>query len=437
MRRSVLVLAILIGGCEEKDLVGLLQDSDAAQRRKGAAALGASYPEGAAGIALLVDLLDDSDASVREAAAEALAALGREGVVDHARFLRDKTDPARGLLNEKGKIYIALGAALTPGDLSEPMAAGMPPAMRKAGVAGAVVDPLSGTGIETMLDIVTGALNDPDAGVRSMAAASLAVLGWSAVADEHPAEAKHVARKVPPFESEPDWATCVDAYVICLLRPRDTWPEPLRFYPLTPVQPAKSPMKLEDAVAKLTALEKSGPAREEDVRRFGDYWHVLWALRGMGAAAKPAADQLERLLDRKPARTRVEIALTLWQIAPDRAEPIARAMAEVLTSDKQASNRARALALLARMGTAAKPAAPALIQVLGWSEADDGGDKDLAGQCARAGSKFWFARRAKRQAATLLGHLGVADAKASLQALRNHKDARLRYRTANALRRLG
>ena len=71
MRWMLLVLAI--AGCDEAT------DADPAKRRSAAAAYGASYPHGAAGVALLVDMVGDENASVRKAAAQSLAKLGALG----------------------------------------------------------------------------------------------------------------------------------------------------------------------------------------------------------------------------------------------------------------------------------------------------------------------------------------------------------------------
>ena len=53
------------------------------------------------------------------------------------------------------------------------------------------------------------------------------------------------------------------------------------------------------------------------------------------------------------------------------------------------------------------------------------------------GAGFRFVLRSKRAAASILGHLRIKEAVPALKGLESHPDARLRYRAATALRRIG
>jgi len=143
------------------------------------------------------------------------------------------------------------------------------------------------------------------------------------------------------------------------------------------------------------------------------------------------------MIPKATGRVQMALARTLWRVAPDRSETAADAAAQVLVWSRELVDRHEAVALLRDMGPAARPAARALVRVLAWSEAGDAGEGTLADQLATMGIGFRFARRAKRDAADLLGELGAEDAKPALEALRDHEDPRLRYRAARALRRIG
>lgn len=385
---------------------------------------------------MLVDMVGDEDASVRKAAAQSLAKLGRAGLVAYARFLVDDKNHAHELFGKIGEIFAGMGAAWTRADLAGTMSADQRASFREAGAANLVIltRPYER---DTMLDILTAALEDPDEQVRAMTAASLAVLGWSSASKEHPASLadmkKYKEMAVGPEDDEFNWTACAASSVISILVPRGKWPKLTQWWGEDIVEPETDASEL-DAVRKtLAGLEKASPG--------GRQWELsrsLLKLRGMGASAEPAAVQLVRLLEKVRPLERIDVARTLLKIAPARSATAALALGRVLDGDDLRA-RERALLLLAEMGAGAKPAVPALIKVLGWSETQDGSGNDVAGQCAQLGLRFQFARRSKRAAATILGALGraAAAAKPALEALRSHRDARLRYHIATALRRIG
>ncbi len=414
-------------------------DEDRAKRREEAAKHGASYPEGIAAVGLLVDMLDDADASVREAAAKSLAALGKKGLAELVRYLTDVRDPSHAALRQIGDVLARMGVAVTPADIASTMAANQRPSARRAGAATAIVvagfDPRGG---DVMIDVLTGSLRDADAGVRATASASVAVIGWTAVARTHPASADDI-KDLLPMLGDPgkgmSWPSCIGACVITLLRPRAEWPEHVAEYPYAyrePEEPRESPVPVEKLREKLRELSES---KGDAMRRQIDIDGVLRALRSKKSGAAEAKPELDAVLERERGVVRVEAARTLLAAVPEEREAVARALGDVvLERDPWASSEA--MTVLAGMGEAARPAAPALIEVLGWSEEDDGDGKDLAGECAAKGAGFRFVLRSKRAAASILGHVGAKEAAPALKALADHKDARLRYRAATALRRI-
>lgn len=432
--RWTLTLLVLLAGCDE---------DGAARRRERAASLGASYPEGTAGVGVLVDMLDDDDASVREEAARSLAALGRRGLAALSAFLADRDDPARDVLLAMGRRFAALGAALTPGDLAEPMAAGQSADTRRAAAASAVLAAWGEIGSDTLIDILTAVRRDADPRVGATASASLALLGWAAVRKQHPASCDDVKDLVPlvvPLGEETEWPSWVAACLIAVLRPRTEWPEHLDSYPYgaaeMPVPAAGAADRLR---GNLESLVESAPGDPDDWERRGRLMMTLHALRAMGTEAGPLGGELARLLARERGMARVAVARALFAVAPAESAPAARALAEVLHgSDPQVCREA--LNALVVMGPDARPAVPAVLEVLAWPEED--GAEDPAGQCAKLGAKWQHALHAKRDAASILGHAGAKadrrfDVVPALDALARHEDARLRYRAATALRRIG
>jgi hypothetical protein len=394
-----------------------------------AKALGASYPEGANAVGLLLDMLDDDDPTVREAAAQSLVALGRKGLAELVRHMTNARDPGYPALLKIGEMATRLGAALTLRDLCEPMFADQPTS-RRAGAAVAILTASFPTeDRDSMIDTLTILLQtDSHAGVTAMASAGLAVLGWTVVADRHPASADEV-RGLVPLLGHPDLGALA-ACVIALLRPRADWPEHVANYGygLPKAGPRESPEPVDTLRVKLRELE-SAPARTDgpEPGLFG----VLYDLRSKKSAAAAAKPELEELLLRVHGALRVEVANTLLAVVPTETEAPARALGEVLLHPKDAVNEVplrdapvEAIAILAGMGTAARPAIPGLIAVLGWPE-DQGGRKN------------WRTLNSKRVVASILGHLGAKEAVSALKALSGHGDVRLRYRASTALLRIG
>lgn len=169
--RSVLLVLILPASGEK---------NDAARRVEQAKVLGASYPDGANGVGLLLDMLDDDDPAVRQAASQSLVALGREGLGELVRCLTNPRDPGYPVLLKIGEIATRLGPALTPGDLCEPMCADEP-VSRRAGAAVAVLAASFPTeDRDLMIDTLTTLWRrEGDASVTAMSSASLAVVGWT------------------------------------------------------------------------------------------------------------------------------------------------------------------------------------------------------------------------------------------------------------------
>jgi HEAT repeat protein len=431
--RWMLLALVVLPGCDE----------DATKRRERAAALGASYPDGTEHAGLLVDMLDDDDASVREVAARSLAALGRKGLAELTRCLKDKGDISHAAFAEMGEVYMRIGAALTCADLAVTMAAEQGPASRRAGAVNAILAACWGSADrDLMIDILAAARKDRDAGTTVRAAASLAVLGWTAAADVQPASSDDVKGLVPMVVDpggDVSWPSCIAAATITLLRPRAEWPEHVADYPYgkgQEVDPRETPLTVENIRDTLRAFEKSAPGRPGDFARESGLFGALRGLRSKGSEAPAAKPELVALLAKERGTARVEVARTMLAVVPAESEAVARALGEAVREREPWSSR-EAIRLLAGMGPAARPAMPALVEVLAWSEEDDGAGEDPAGECARLGYAFQLALSSKRAAASILGHLAAKEAVPALKALASHRDARLRYRAATALRRIG
>jgi len=392
------------------------EENAAAQRAEEAKAYGASYPDGTKGVGLLVDMLDDDDAAVRKAAADSLEALGRQGLAELGRFLTNPRDPAYPALLKTAEIPAELGAAVSLDDLGRPMFV-EEPASRRAGAAVAIlVAAFPGEDRDFMIDTLTILRRvDSDTGVTAMASASLAFLGWTVVASGHPASADDV-KSVVPLLGHPALGP-LSACVIALLRPRADWPEHVADYGygLAEAGLKESPEPVDTLRGRLREIE-SAPSRTEGLLL------VLSDLRSKKSAAAAARPDLEELLGRVHGILRVEVARTLLAVVPAETEAPARALGEVLVHPGDAP--AEAMAILAGMGPAASPAIPGLIAVFGWPE--DQGDR-----------KIWYVLHSKREAASILGHVGAKEAVPALKALSHKTDARLRYRAETALRRIG
>jgi HEAT repeat protein len=418
MRWALLLLVVPASG----------QENDAARRVEQARALGASYPDGTSGVGLLIDMLDDDDPAVREAASRSLVALGRKGLAELVRYVTNPRDPTYPALLQTAELTTKLGVALILDDLCEFMSADQP-ASRRAGAAVAILATSSGRrrDCEFMIDILANVRQDADAKVTAMVSASLAVLGWNVVAGEHPASAADVEDLVPLLEHPSLGAVC--ACVIALLCPRADWPEQVAAHGFgsTAAGP-ESPEPVDTLRERLRELG-SASARTEATRP--SLLIVLRALRSKGSAASAAKPDLEELLGSAHGALRVEVANTLLAVVPAETEAPARALGEVLLNPDDAADEfpyrdapAEAIAILAGMGAAARPAVPGLIAVLGWSE-------DLAGL------KNWRVVNLKRATASILGHVGAREAAPALKALSDNGDARLRHRAETALRRIG
>lgn len=278
-------------------LVSVAWGDGAAQRIEQAVAYGASYPDGAKGVGLLVDMLDDDDASVREAAAKSLAALGRKGVADLSRYLKDPKEPSRPAFKSFGGALARLGSVVERSDLADVMAGGYGPHDQRVAVAstGLAVcwDRL---GRDPMIDLLTVVRRDAD--LSATASASLAILGWTAVADKHPASAADVKDLATMVVAPPDapWVSCVAAATIALLCPRGDWPRHVADYPFAGPHkdPAAEPDRLgEFRAALLAASARSDSKRSEALRE------ALLSIRRLGAAAADAKPDLLQLLATK------------------------------------------------------------------------------------------------------------------------------------------
>jgi hypothetical protein len=340
-----------------------------------------------------------------------------------------------------GEVYMGIGAALTCADLALTMSVDQGPGSRRAGAVNAILAACwSSRDRDLMIDILTTVRKDRDAGTAARAAASLAVLGWTAAAVAQPASPDDVKELVPMVVDpggDVSWPSCIAAAAITLLRPRAEWPPHAADYPYAKgeeVEPRETPLTVEEMRGTLRALERSAPGRPDDFARDSSLYGALRGLRSKKSEAAAAKPELEALLAKERGIARVEVARTLLQVVPAESEAVARVLGEAV---RERSTSREAIGVLAGMGAAARPAVPALVEALAWSEEDDGAGEDPAGECARMGYAFQLALSSKRAAASTLGHLAAKEAVPALKALASHSDARLRYRAATALRRIG
>jgi HEAT repeat protein len=333
-------------------------------------------------------------------------------------------------------------------------------------------------GVDLALDVLAGSLADGDPSVRSMAAMSLALLGWDAASGKLTAPDELMQPALVAMSSKETAVRRAATALVLLLRPEGV--EFRKAFPraeddLVLWEAANERLfiiglgggsgfrrvRIDALLAKLDVLEKDPRPKPSDrhwERIEAECRGALFELREFGGQRLAAsAPRLSTLLEQDFGSLRIDLARTLLEADPERTAEAVAAAASVLTApdagDSAGSEEERlmrrgmavrgrmdALDLLAELGPAAKPAIPALITVLAWKEdPETEGDDDLAARSARLGSLFWHARRAKRTAADALGAFGpdAAAAKEALRALFSHEDLRVRYRAARALRRIG
>jgi hypothetical protein len=166
---------------------GLADDAPAA-RKAAAVALADRWPDGAKAVPALVEALDDEEAGVRAAAAGALEALGKAALPvlsAHLDVIGRKPSatqlaPEAAVLADLLEEMWQLGPAFTPRDFAGAYDRGSTPSERRSVLAAlAVADFWTMSVLGT--EFTTPLIEDPRVG--DMAAAAVALAGWTAARD--------------------------------------------------------------------------------------------------------------------------------------------------------------------------------------------------------------------------------------------------------------
>ena len=460
LQRAGLVLGIAVLGCDGDSppgdvgpvkLAPLLAD-DAAGRTKAANDLGG--PDALPLVPVLVDALRDDAASVRAAAGRALARIGRAGLAVYREFLLEPKGAGDPLF-KIGEGMLLLGSSATPADLHYRLGASFSSRDRRAAAALSVLAALIEIGPDETLDVLSGSIGEPDEAVKGMMLSSLALIGWSAASADHPARAGDLEWTLELLESRQPVVAHLAISLIGMLRPKkqrfvdalgrigDEAHASARQTALQRLGAGEQAARpdeeklptLPELIAKLKQLDESRGGK--GARRRAPIFRILDRLRAMGPAAKEAAPVLARFLGKEKGYLRLEVVHTLMAISDRHDDAIALELADLLREGSLGTEFA--IELLSELGASAQVAVPALVGVLGRAGKEHGRPgENLADQSARLGTLFWQARRAKRGAVRVLAGLGAGakPARAAIGKLRDHRDARLRYRVAVALRRI-
>jgi HEAT repeat protein len=391
------------------ELVEAMFEDDPARRRAAATVLANRYPEASRAVPVLVDALEDDDESVRQAAREALGSLGRRAAADVATFL-EKPDPARPAFGEIADVLAKLGPNVRPRDLCMVLKREEPPATRRAGAAVAALVSLPG-GAEPLPDLLVGLLDDPEAVVREMAPAALGLRGLRALGGPMPTPLQEALERRPAIR-----------------RLADPWPAPT----VTSAAPdaAEARRILEEDLATLRARRSLLDHRRQR--------ELIERMSGLGPAGAEAVPDLRELLDHRDSSTRAAAETILVRLAIHH-DDAAEILLGVLQKPVLFANLMAAVRALGKLGPRAAPAVPHLIGYLEGPPDRDFGEVDLALAVARLGANFGTKRQMRRAAVATLEAIGpdARSAAPALRELRSSDDARLRYLSARALRRIG
>lgn len=418
------------------ELARALEHDDPVQRARALDTLWKRYPAAAATVPVVIDMLQDDHAGVREKAERTLWNMGGLALRHYTEYLEDAHDPARALARKREETILLLGGAATPPDLLNGSESAIA-ARRQSAAATSILWTLTGWDDPATLDVsVETLMADSDAGVRAMASASVALIGWCAVSDAYSATDVQMVGAVRVLRGKDAMARHLAMALCWMLQPRhdDALIDAVRAGggALTEQVLERVAPDAKNDGETLAALKRAAQIGGASIA----LGPLFGRLQRMGPEAKAAVPYLLKLLPASKGFGTTGIARTLLAIDAASAFKVVPSLVELVRKPGDWDFlQPEALELLADAGPAAKDAISLYVEVLAWPEEDVA---PLAKAFAEKGATFRHVLYCKRAAVRGLGACGsdAAGAKKALGALRDHPDARLRYRVSVALRRI-